>query len=430
MNQQMVKGSLVAGTIILSLMGWLMLEHPKPAIAHCDKQEFQLDMCSTPPAPRSVADQSVDQKLVAANTKFGFKLFSEILKHDSSKNVFVSPISVAIALSMVYNGASGQTQQAMAQTLEFPGMSLESINQANAALKETLENSDPQVQMAIANSLWAKFDTSFQPEFLQRNQQFYQAKVTDLDFSDPTAPSVINNWVAQSTQGKINKIIDKIRPDDMLFLLNAIYFKGKWTTPFDKSQTTTQPFYLSNGHQKQLSMMAQSGRYRYYENEKFQAVSLPYGKGRLSLYIFLPKPEFSLAAFSQDLSAENNSQWMSQFQLRNGSIRLPRFKIEYNIELTNTLKALGMEAALNSQANFSQMSSIPLRLNQIKHKTFVEVNEEGTEASAVTSVGVVATAAHLPKLPFQMTVDHPFFCQIRDNQTGTILFMGTIIEPK
>ncbi len=421
MNQQILKGTLAAGTIMLNLMGWLMAEQLKPAIASCNLQEVKLGTCFPP---------QVDRKLVAANTKFGFKLFSEILKQDSGKNVFVSPVSVAIALSMAYNGASGQTQQAMAQTLELQGMSLESINQANAALRATLENPESQVQMAIANSLWAKQGTPFQPEFIQRNQQFYEAKVTDLDFDAPTAPSVINNWVEQSTKGKINKIVDKIRADDMLFLLNAMYFKGKWTTPFDKSQTVIQSFDLLNGNEKQLPMMSQSGKYRYYENEKFQAVSLPYGKGRLSLYIFLPKQKSSLAAFFQNLNAENNSQWMTQFRIRNGSLRLPRFKMDYEIELTNALKALGMEAAFNSQANFSQMTAIPVSINQVKHKTFVEVNEEGTEAAAVTSVGVVTTAAHVTAAPFEMIVDHPFFCQIRDNQTGTILFMGAIVEPK
>lgn len=431
MKRQMLKGRRLfaaAGIVLLGILAWSMTENPNPALARCTRQEVQLGACSAPLG--SVSDKSVDPTLVAANTKFGFKLFSEVLKKDSGKNVFVSPVSVAIALAMTYNGASGQTQQAMAKTLELQGMSLQSINEANAALKATLENPDPKVQTAIANSLWAKQGIQFKPEFIQRNRQFYQAKVTDLEFNDPTAPSVINNWVEQSTKGKINKIVDKIKPDDVLFLINAIYFKGKWSTPFDKTQTAPQPFYLLNGTNKQLPMMAQSGKYRYYENDKFQAVSLPYGEGRLSLYIFIPKSQDSKLAFSQELNAENWEQWMTQFRMRNGFIRLPRFTMDYDIELTNALKALGMAEAFNSQANFTQMASIPVRINQVKHKTFVEVNEEGTEAAAVTSVGVVATSARVSEEPFRMIVDRPFFCGIRDNRTGTILFMGAIVDPK
>lgn len=417
----------VVGVAGLGLLVWFMAAPPNSAIAYCTPQDVTLDKCSV---PSSMSDKPVEQTLVAARTKFGFKLFSEILKQDSGKNVFVSPVSVAIALSMTYNGASGQTQQAMAKTLELEGISLPSINEANAILKTTLENPDSQVQIAIANSLWAKQGTQFKPEFIDRNRQFYQAKVTDLDFNAPTAPSVINNWVNQSTKGKINKIVDKIKPNDVLFLLNAVYFRGKWTTPFDKSQTAMQPFYLLNGSEKQLPMMAHSGKFKYYENEEFQAVSLPYGKGRLSLYIFLPKQKSSLAAFSQQLNAENWEQWMSQFRMRDGFIQLPRFQMDYDIELTDTLKALGMAEAFTDRANFTQMSSTPLSINQVKHKTFVSVNEAGTEAAAVTKVGIIQTAARVSEERFRIVVDRPFFCGIRDNQTGTILFMGAIAAPQ
>ena len=177
-------------------------------------------------------------------------------------------------------------------------------------------------------------------------------------------------------------------------------------------------------------MMSQSGKYRYYENDSFQAVSLPYGKGRLSLYVFLPKKDTNLVAFQQQLSLENWQQWMNQFQMRSGSLQLPRFKFDYNIQLNNALKALGMESAFSTGANFSNMTSASVAIDQVKHKTFVEVNEEGTEAAAATSVGVMLTSAQMPTEPFQMVVDRPFFCAIRDNQTGTLLFMGSIQEPK
>ena len=428
MNRQMLSrvGAIAAAGIVLAgLLGGFMAQNSNaldPLFNSGKPGESGLTAQSS--------NTSVDSSLVDANTKFGFKLFSEILKQDSKKNVFISPTSVAIALSMAYNGASGETQQAMAKALELQGMSLEDVNQANEALKTSLENADPAVQLSIANSLWAKQGIAFKPKFLQGNQQFYGAKITELDFAKPDAPNIINSWVKENTRGKIDQVVQQIDSADILFLINAIYFKGTWTNEFDKSQTESLPFNLSDGTQKPHPMMSQSGKYRYYENESFQAVSLPYGKGRLSLYVFLPRENKSLDAFQQQMTVENWQQWMNQFGMRQGSIQLPRFKFDYDIQLNTALKALGMESAFNVGANFSNMTSASVKIDQVKHKTFIEVNEEGTEAAAVTSVRIAQTAARMPDRPFQMLVDRPFFCAIRDNETGTVLFMGSIKEPK
>jgi serpin B len=424
-NLNRVGAVVAAGVVLAGLLGGFMAQKidALDSFRNSQKPKDTRVMAQSPNRP-------VDSKLVDANTKFGFKLFQEVLKQDSNKNVFISPTSIAIALSMTYNGASGKTQQAMANALEFQGMSLQDINQANEVLKSTLEKADPDIQLSIANSLWARQGIPFKPEFMQKNQQFYGAKVTELDFAKPDAPNAINNWVKENTRGKIDQIVNQVKPDDVLYLINAIYFKGKWTKPFDKGQTDERPFYLSNGSQKQHPMMSQSGRYRYYENESFQAVSLPYGKGNLSLYVFLPKKNTNLDSFQQQLSLQNWQQWMNQFHMHQGSIQLPRFKFDYNIQLNNALKALGMEEAFSDGANFSNMTSSSVAIDEVKHKTFVEVNEEGTEAAAVTSVGVTLTSAPMPESPFQMVVDRPFFCAIRDNQTGTVLFMGSIREPQ
>ncbi|MGV0028250.1 serpin family protein [Phormidesmis priestleyi] len=373
----------------------------------------------------------VNPQLVTANTRFGFKLFSEILKQDGQKNVFVSPSSVAIALSMTYNGAGGSTQQAMAKALKFNGLSLQEVNQANADLRELLQQSDPKVELTIANSLWARQGVNFKSTFLESNKTFYAAQVTTLDFSSPTAPKEINNWVKRNTRGKISEIVDSIDPQQVMFLVNAIYFKGKWTAEFDKQETRDRPFFLTNGSQKQHPTMQQRGEYRYFETEQFQAVSLPYGKGRTSLYVFLPKKESNLTAFSKTLTAENWQTWMKKFGKREGLIQLPRFKMEYEIQLKKALSALGMEEAFDRQkANFSNLADVPVNIDEVKHKTFVEVNEEGTEAAAVTSVGIRATSVQVDSQPFEMKVDRPFFCAIRDNKTGSILFMGSIVDPK
>lgn len=377
------------------------------------------------------AEMNLDAQLVAANTRFGFKLFSELLAQNEDENLFISPTSVAIALSMTYNGAAGTTQTAMAEALELQGMSLETVNQSNQALLNTLTQADPAVQVAIANSLWARENIPFYPAFLERNQQFFNAEVTALDFSSPEAPDTINAWVEQQTAGKIPTIVDDISPDAVLYLINAIYFKGDWTQPFDPAATQEQPFILLDGTQKLLPLMQQRGEFRYLETESFQAVSLPYGEAdRWSMEIFLPRPEVSLAEFYADLTPENWERWMAQLSRREGTIQLPKFKLEDSITLNDALVALGMGPAFDaSQADFSELSSLATFIHQVKHKTFVEVNEEGTEAAAVTSIEMRLTSIS-PVRPFQMRVDRPFFAVIRDRQTGTILFMGSIVEPE
>lgn len=416
---------IVTATICLTILGL--------AGVWCAKQpaSFAAPDARARPSPQ-ISNQVANEKLVAANTKLTFKLFSEILKKQHSENIFISPASLAIALNIVYNGASGETQEAIAKTLELQGTNLQEINQANAELKASLNNPDPKVQLSIANSLWTKESIPFKPEFLQLIQNFYQAEVKNLNFSNPTAPSMINNWVNQSTNGKINKIVDVIEPKTVFLMLNAIYFKGNWTEPFPTEATQLGPFTLLDGTQKQHPMMRHqnSASFPYYENELFQAVSLPYGEGRMSMYIFLPNQGVSLKTFYEKLNAENWQQWMNQFNNLDNSgggvlISLPRFKLKYAIDLKDTLKALGMEIAFTKEANFSGMTPSSIWIDKIQHKTFVEVNEEGTEAAAVTNV-----ASGVRSGPIEMNVNRPFFFAIRDNQTGSILFVGSIVEPK
>lgn len=426
--------------LLLGLVGWMRLTQIEPVWAKSSVENTRTKLISSQlrdsqsqtQAPRLMAQRSsVNPQLVSANTRFGFKLFSALTNQQPNQNVFVSPSSVAIALAMVYNGARGETQQGMARAMEIQGINLEALNQANADLKALLENPDPKVQLSIANSLWARQGVPFKPEFIQQNQQFYQAKLTELNFADPRAVPTINNWVSQNTRGKINEIVDQLSPDDVMVLINAIYFKGNWSRQFDKQLTKTEPFYLANGGSKNHPLMAQRGEYRYLDNNLFQGVMLPYGDGRrMSMVVLLPKKESSLAQLQRNLTAENWEQWMNQFRNRQGSIQMPRFKLEYKVELTRILSQLGMGDAFTRQANFSGISQIPTQIDEVKHKTFVEVNEEGTEAAAVTSIGIRATAAIPMDEPFQMKVDRPFFCAIRDNQTGSVLFMGSIADPR
>ena len=394
----------------------------------CD--EFRPDMFEKKEAKPEIGP--VDGSVVTANTKFGFSLFNEIRKTEQDKNIFISPFSISVALAMTLNGASGETEQAMTNTLQLQGLDSESINTGYAGLRQILLTSDPKVTLTIANSLWARQGFSFKPDFLQRNTQFFGAEISTLDFDDPSASKTINQWVDTNTNGKIQKIVDdKIDQGTVLFLINAIYFKGTWQKEFDPSKTREGPFHLANGDKKQVPMMRQQRWYPYYRGENFQAISLTYGDGQMSMYIFLPDRESDLNIFLENLNAESWENWMSQFHEQDVSLVMPKFKLEYGKALNDPLKALGMDVAFDPElADFSRMASLEfgnLYIEKVVHKTFVEVNEEGTEAAAATSVEVGVKSVPPPPLPF--IVDRPFFFAIRDNETKTVLFMGIVVEP-
>ncbi|MBE9031209.1 serpin family protein [filamentous cyanobacterium LEGE 11480] len=402
----------------------------QPAVAPATAAKSASESAAAVPSPKSV-----DAKLLAANHQFGFKLFQAIQNQATTsppENIFVSPSSVAIALAMSYNGANGSTRTDMAQALQLNGMSLAALNQSNEALKAALEGADPDVQLSIANSLWARKGVAFKPDFIQRNRDFYQAEVSLLDFTRQDSVGTINNWVKAKTQGKIPKVVDRLNPDDVMYLINAVYFKGGWSVPFEPKLTTQQPFRQADGTQKQHPMMIRRDRFSYSENDQFQAVNLPYGSGRWSMYVFLPRKSSNLTEFSKTLTAANWQAWMQGFKKQTGFVQLPKFKSEFDTELKSSLTALGMGDAFNPQkADFSNLlKGDKSSINQVKHKTFVEVNEQGTEAAAVTSIGITTTSIQQPTKAFEMIVDRPFFCAIRDNETGTLLFMGTIQNPE
>ena len=360
--------------------------------------------------------------VASANTRFGFKLLQDLRERDSGANIFISPLSISIALTMTYNGAVGETEHAMAEVLEIEGLDRDAVNHSNAALRNSLENPDPKVEISIANSIWSRQDVEFNADFLERNRVFFGAEIASLDFNAPQATETINEWVNTNTNGKIEKIVDRISPQTLLFLINAIYFKGNWQDEFDKSQTRPGIFHLSDGNEKRVEMMRREGEYPYFRGENFEATSLPYGDGRLGMYIFLPNRDSNLNKFLGNLNAGNWGDWISQFQDRRHDMMLPRFKLEYEVSLNDTLEALGMGIAFGSGADFSGMGP-SLFISEVKHKTFVEVNEEGTEAAAVTAVVGVKS------VPSVFRVDRPFFFAIYDTETEIILFMGTVTEP-
>jgi serpin B len=376
-------------------------------------------------------------QLAASTNQFAFGLFAEALKTDAGKNVFISPASVSLALAMTLNGAQGETRKAMLRTLGLPPRAtVKQLNAACAQLLETLAKGDPKVTLEIANSLWGKQGVDFKQTFLNRNKQFHKAEVETLDFEGDEAGSLkrINGWVAEKTKGKIDSILDEINADAILYLVNAIYFYGPWKHTFDKKQTRPRDFRQLDGKKIKTDMMLQSGDYDYYEDKDCQAISLPYGDGRYSMMVLLPKTVDS-KKFASSLSADAWSRLTSQMRSAEGDIALPKFKLEYKIELKDALCKLGMGIAFDDRdANFKGICPVRpgenVSISKVKHKTFVEVNEEGTEAAAVTAIEMVrTTSVMIPPKRFYMAVDRPFVCAIRDNNTDTILFLGSIVNP-
>jgi serpin B len=370
-----------------------------------------------------------EQNLVESSNTFGFGLFDQVVSEKADQNVFVSPLSVSIALGMAYNGAKGETATAMQTTLGYEGLSQLEINQGYLTLLQILTNLDPKVTMEIANSVWCRLGIPFLADFIERLEDFFAALVSELDFSAPGAANTINNWVAESTHDKIEKIVDDPISDHLvMFLINAIYFKGDWTYQFDKKDTYDGEFNTLSGT-KTVPTMHLHQELDYVENEDFQAVSLPYGDGFFSMMVILPKPEKDIDSLISEMSPENWITWQSQLVSQEGYLYLPKFELEFEASLKEVLKAMGMEIAFNEiEADFTGMSPLTdLFISDVKHKTYVKVDEEGTEAAAVTSVEVGITS--MPE-GFQMRVDRPFIFVIFDKHTDALLFMGKIVEPK
>lgn len=372
------------------------------------------------------------KSVTAAANAFGFSLLRELAKKEPNKNLFISPSSISIALTMAYNGAEGGTKTAMERTLGIAGMTVREVNDANKDLRTLLAAPDKGVRIDIANSLWAKQGVDFKREFLGRNEDYFGAKVTALDFSKEEAPDAINVWVSEATQEKIKQIVDKIPPEMVMYLIDAVYFKGAWEKPFDPKQTMPREFTVFDGKKKEVPFMQRAGEFETFKAEKFEAVRLPYGTGRIGMFVFLPNGGVPVGEVVKQLDAKNWDGWIPKIKKLEGSVALPKFKAEYSAALKDTLAMLGMGEAFDpDKANFSGMAAdMKLYLTSVGHKTFVEVNEEGTEAAAVTDVGVGVTAAPAPpKERLEFVANRPFVYGIVDQQTGTVLFLGIMGDP-
>ncbi|MEN9221290.1 MAG: serpin family protein [Thermostichus sp. BF3_bins_97] len=419
---------------LLALLGLLILG--SRSVAQSPETPVRIPFEPTVTYGEGYGEEAVAKQ---AQTRFTLKLFDQLLQQHPEENLFFSPLSVRLALSMVYNGASGETQAAIAEVLEAEELSITELNWTNAQwVRHLVERSHPspgadeeeaKVQVQIANGLWVDQTVTLRPQFLQALASYYQAVVNRVDLGSRQTVEDINTWVEDRTQGKIDRIVDRLSRDDLMVLLNAIYFKGDWTQPFDPARTEMRPFTRPDGSQVQVPLMAQSGRYGYLETDQVQVVRLPYGQGEMEMLVLLPKAGVDLETLRADLNPDTWQEWTGSLQVRAGSVRIPKFNLAYETDLIPVLDQLGMGIAFSDRADFSQMTSEPAQISQVLHKAVIEVNEEGSEAAAVTGVIISRTAIDREE-PFQLVADRPFWFAIRDTETGAVLFMGSVMDPQ
>jgi serine protease inhibitor len=371
----------------------------------------------------------ISTETVQGNSQFAFDIFKQLDKEDEKQNIFISPLSISTALTMTYQGAGTTTKEAMAKALGYSGIDDETLNETYKNLIRFLKQLDKKVELNISNSIWVREGESIKEDFLSVNKDIFNAPVTTLDFSKENAADQINNWISDSTKKKIEKMVDSPIPANIvMYLINAIYFKGDWAKQFDKEHSFDAQFHAGDGSTRQVMMMSRNGKVEYGQGDGFKAVRLPYGSGKISMYCILPEETVSINEFIASLDAEkwniikNSISEREQVQLQ-----LPRFKLEYGIKnLNDSPTALGMGKAFTDTADFSGIRE-DICISRVLHKAVIEVNEEGSEAAAATVVEIRETAA---VEPLAFIADRPFVFIISDDDTGTILFMGKLYDVK
>ena len=375
------------------------------------------------------------EKLVEGNTAFAFDLYQAL--REKGDNLFYSPYSISIALAMTYAGARGETEQQMADTLHFllsqdrlhPAFNALDLELATRGEDFNQEEGEP-FQLNIANSIWGQQDFEFLPEFLDTLALNYGAGLRLVDFVKATEESrqAINQWVEDKTEDKIKDLIPEGVLDRMtrLVLANAIYFNAGWMHPFEEGNTKEGTFYLLDGSTVTAPFMSQEENFRYAEGDSYQAVELPYVGGNTSMVILLPK-QGQFDSFEDSLDSDHVKRILDSLEMQNVLLNMPKFEVESSFSLKEALTSMGMRDAFEA-ADFSGINGKKdLFISEILHKAYVSVDEEGTEAAAATAVIISLTA--MPEAPVEMTLDHPFIYLIRDNETGTILFVGRVINP-
>lgn len=367
--------------------------------------------------------------LVKSSNTFGANIFKEVLEAENEEsNVLLSPLSIFQALSMVRNGAGGLTKDEINSVLAFDKDQQGDLNEYQQKLVKALTKADGMVDLTIANSIWYNDTKIVKEEFVKVNSNYFNAQISALDFTKGAeAKQTINNWVNDQTRGKIPDIVDEITDDHVMFLINAIYFYGQWQNKFDPKKTRNEPFFTESGEKVDAKMMMQEGVIGFKQNDLFTLLEIPYGNGHFNMVALVPQEDKSVSDIVASLTDENWEKWTNDVYKIGMLVGFPKFKFECEYKLNKGLENMGMPLAFTQHADFSNIfEEDNVYISLVKHKTFIEVDEKGTEAAATTSVEMVATS-----LPESLTfvVNKPFLFAITEKDTNTILFLGRLMKP-
>lgn len=409
-----------------------MMKHFFPLIGVCCLSVGMLASCSEdePVAhdikynPGTIKLTTAQQAQVENSNEFAWKFFKEVSKGEQ-EDVFVSPLSVTYALGMLANGAVGDTQKEILEGLEFRSGKVDDINSLCHQLMMEAPKLDKSTKVSMANAVVANENKPLKPDFKNVVEKQYQALVTNQDFSSPATLSFINQWASDRTQGMVPKILERINPDGVSYLLNALYFKGIWYRQFDKKRTQQESFTQADGKKLSVKMMHQKERFLAAENDNYQTVVLPYGNGSYEMVVLLPREGKDLSSLLQTMDAKKWKDNLKNTYSSEVDLKLPRFTSAYTRELNDVLKLLGMNAMFDpSKANLTKMSAVSSFVSMVLQKAKIEVDEEGSKAAAVTVIETAPTAV-APSKPILFHANRPFMYAIVEHSTGTIFFMGT-----
>ena len=364
------------------------------------------------------------EKRVSQDNEFAFDLLKNTIASSGETNVFVSSLSVSIALGMTWNGANGSTKTEMETALKMSGMSVKDINDYYNIMQSTLPTIDPTTKLTIANSLWYSNGFEVKPDFLKVNSDYFNAYIKELDFSKAWAVDTINNWCAKKTNNLIKKPLDQIPSDAVMYLVNAIYFKGIWRKHFETKNTTEANFTNESGSQVKVNMMYQKDTFSYVQDAYAQYLDMPYGNKAFSMTVILPNEGKTTTDVLNQLTTTYWNTLFLNMPTREVEVYMPRFKTQNKFLLNDPLKSMGMNLAFSDNADFTNIANANLKITKVIHDTYVEVTEEGTEAAAVTVVEIIETAMPVPPPTPVFKVNKPFLFVIRENSTGVILFIG------
>jgi len=397
----------------------------------CEKAGIN-DQPNDPGNPVNISTDVHQKEVIDSANRFAFDLFKPLIADSKGEeNLMISPFSITSALSMTLNGASGETFEAMRKALRLEGKTLEQINDTYLKLMTEMVPVDKRVVLEIANSVWVEKRLNVKEKFMTDVKTWFKAEAKGIDVTDPNAVNLVNDWIAEKTHDKITDMLDYLDPDLAMLLINAVYFNGKWRYQFDKADTKDEPFYVTSAKQKRVPMMHQEENLKALRTGKLTIVDLPYGQGNYSMLVVLPDADVTTSDAADGLTPSRWNEWMDQLtdNTRKVELSMPRFKYEYKRLLNDDLIDLGMGVAFSDWADFSNISNQALQINRVIHQSFIETNEEGTEAAAATIVEMIRTTAGTGPSVLEVNLDRPFLYFIHEISTGTILFMGRVNDP-